>query len=64
MFGLFPLLIQYLQAVLGYSAIRSTSGLLPMAAVLMVSSSVTPRLIARRGTRQVLVLGLRSSRSR
>jgi hypothetical protein len=29
-----------------------------MAAVLMVSSSVTPRLIARRGTRQVLVLGL------
>ena len=29
-----------------------------MAAVLMVFSSVAPRLIARRGTRQVLVLGL------
>jgi hypothetical protein len=36
MFGLFLLLVQYLQAVLGYSAIRATSGLLPMAAVLMV----------------------------
>lgn len=58
MFGLFLVLIQYLQAVLGYSAIRSASGLMPMAVVLMTFSSIAPRLAARLGTRRMLVVGL------
>lgn len=58
MFGLFLLLIQYLQAVLGYSAIRAASGLMPMAAVLMTFSSIAPRLAGRLGTRRMLVIGL------
>jgi hypothetical protein len=32
MFSLFLVLVQYLQAVLGYSALKAASGLLPMAA--------------------------------
>ncbi len=58
MFGLFLLLVQFLQAVLGYTAIRSTSGLLPMAAMMMGFSSFAPKLITRLGTRRVLLLGL------
>ncbi|HEX2576281.1 MAG TPA: DHA2 family efflux MFS transporter permease subunit [Aquihabitans sp.] len=58
MFGLFLVLLQYLQAVLGYSALRSASGLLPMAVMLMGLSSVAPRLAGRFGNRQMLVAGL------
>jgi Na+/melibiose symporter-like transporter len=58
MFGLFLVLIQYLQAVLGYSALGAAAGLLPLAATMMPLSNVSPRLAARFGTRPVLIAGL------
>ena len=58
MFGLFLVLIQYLQAVLGYSAIRAAAGLLPMAIAMMGLSSASPAVTARLGTRRTLLLGL------
>jgi EmrB/QacA subfamily drug resistance transporter len=58
MFGLFLVLIQFLQAVLGYSALRAAAGLLPMAAMLMPLSSIAPMISARVGTRNVLLAGV------
>ncbi|WP_116995897.1 DHA2 family efflux MFS transporter permease subunit [Desertimonas flava] len=58
LFGVFLVGIQYLQAVLGYSALRSAAGLLPIAAVMMPLSNVAPRLAARFGTRLILTSGL------
>ena len=58
MFGLFLVLIQYLQAVLGYSAIRAAAGLIPMAVAMMGLSSASPAVTARLGTRRTLLLGL------
>ena len=57
MFGLFLVLIQYLQAVLGLSAIRA-AGLIPMAVAMMGLSSASPAVTARLGTRRTLLLGL------
>jgi hypothetical protein len=39
MFGIFLVLMQFLQAVTGFSALRSAAGLLPMAGVMMPLSS-------------------------
>ena len=58
MSGLFLVLMQFLQAVLSYSAIRAASGLLPMAAVMMTASSLSPRIAERLGTRRTLTIGL------
>lgn len=58
LFGVFLVGIQYLQAVLGFSALRSAAGLLPIAAVMMPVSNAAPRLAARFGTRLTLVGGL------
>ena len=55
--GLFLVLVQFLQAVLGYSAIRGAVGLLPMAAVMMPLSSVAPGLAERFGLRTMLTAG-------
>ncbi|MCB1001809.1 MAG: MFS transporter [Acidimicrobiales bacterium] len=57
MFGLFLVLVQFLQAVLGYSALRASAGLLPMAALLMPLSSAAPRIAQRTGTRPLLIGG-------
>lgn len=57
MFGLFLVLVQFLQAVLGYSALRGAAGLLPMALVLMPLSSMAPKIAARTGTRNLLLIG-------
>jgi len=58
MFGLFLTLVQYLQAVLGYSALSAASGLLPMAAVMMPLSTAAPTIAERVGFRRTLVLGM------
>jgi EmrB/QacA subfamily drug resistance transporter len=58
MFGLFLVLIQFLQAVVGWSALASAAGMLPMAAVMMPLASFAPRIAERVGTRRVLVTGL------
>ena len=50
MFGIFLVLIQFLQAVLGFSALKASAGLLPMAAMMMPLSSVAPTLAKKFGT--------------
>jgi hypothetical protein len=50
MFTLFLVLIQFLQAALGYSALRSAAALLPMAAVMMPLSTTAQLLLTASGT--------------
>jgi MFS family permease len=57
MFALFLVLVQYLQAVLGYSALAAASGLLPMAVMMLPLSTVAPALAERIGFRRILVSG-------
>ena len=57
MFGIFLVLIQFLQAVLGFSALKASAGLLPMAAMMMPLSSVAPTLAKKFGTTRVLITG-------
>jgi EmrB/QacA subfamily drug resistance transporter len=58
MFGIFLVLMQFLQAVVGFSALRSAAGLLPMAAAMMPLSSVAPIIAKRVGAFHVLVVGV------
>lgn len=58
MFSLFLVLVQYLQAVLGYSAMEAASGLLPMAIMMMPLSTVAPMIAERIGFRRTLVAGM------
>jgi EmrB/QacA subfamily drug resistance transporter len=58
LYGVFLVGVQYLQAVLGFSALRAAAGLLPIAAVMMPLSNAAPRLAARIGTRATLIAGL------
>ena len=57
MFGAFLAIIQFLQAVLGYSAVTAAAGLLPMAAVMMTLSPIAPGLANRFGLDRILPLG-------
>ena len=57
MLGLFLVLVQFLQAVLGYSALRASAGLLPMVFVLLPLSTSAPRVVARFGVRSTLLAG-------
>jgi MFS family permease len=57
MFGLFLVLVQFLQAVLGYSALHASVGLLPLAFVMMPLSAVSPTIAQRIGTRTTLLAG-------
>jgi EmrB/QacA subfamily drug resistance transporter len=56
--ALFLVLVQYLQAVLGWSALKSAAGLLPMALLMMPLSSMAPRIAGRFGIRRTLTAGL------
>ncbi len=58
MFSLFLVLVQYLQAVLGYSALGAASGLLPMAIMMMPLSTIAPTIAERIGFRRTLVTGM------
>jgi len=58
MFSLFLVLVQYLQAVLGYSALKAASGLLPMALMMMPLSTIAPTIAERVGFRRTLVTGM------
>ncbi len=55
--GIFLVLIQFLQAVVGYSALRAAAGLLPMAAVMMPLSTAAPTIAKRIGLRTTLLIG-------
>ena len=55
--ALFLVLIQFMQAVLGYSAIRASLSLLPLAMIMMPLSGIAPVLAKRTGIRALLVVG-------
>jgi EmrB/QacA subfamily drug resistance transporter len=57
MMALFLVLVQFLQAVLGYSAVHAAVALLPLAAVLMPMSSAAPHIARRVGMRAMFVGG-------
>jgi EmrB/QacA subfamily drug resistance transporter len=52
--GMFLVMIQFLQAVLGFSAVRSSIALLPMIVGLMMISPVSPTISARLGYRTTM----------
>ncbi len=58
MFGIFLVLIQFLQAVLGYSALKASASLLPMMFVMMPLSAVAPTIAKRVGIRTTIVTGV------
>ncbi|MFI6868957.1 MFS transporter [Nocardia sp. NPDC050406] len=57
-FGLFLLIVQYLQLILGYSPLGSSLALGPMIVPLVVVSLFAPRLAERFGLRAVSLIGL------
>lgn len=57
MFGIFLVLFPFFQAVLGWSALRSAVALLPMAAAMMPMSVIAPRIAARIGSRNTMLIG-------
>jgi EmrB/QacA subfamily drug resistance transporter len=57
MFGIFLTLMQFMQAVLGYSAVRGAVGLLPMALIMVGLSPLAPKVSRRVGLRTMLVAG-------
>jgi EmrB/QacA subfamily drug resistance transporter len=58
MFGVLFFLSQYLQFVLGFSALRSGAALLPVAGVLMVAAPLSAKLVQWFGTKLVVAFGL------
>ncbi|HEX9995446.1 MAG TPA: MFS transporter [Acidimicrobiales bacterium] len=58
LFGSLFLLTQYLQSVLGYTALEAGVRLLPLALVLSVAAGASARLVERIGTKRVVALGL------
>src|SRR5262249_45969583 len=56
--GLFYFLSLYLQEVLGYSAIKAGTSQLPLAAGVILAAGIASPLVARAGTRTVLITGL------
>lgn len=57
-FGVFFLLVQYLQLISGYSPIRSALALTPLIVPIVVVSVAAPQLAARWGLRMMLAGGL------
>jgi EmrB/QacA subfamily drug resistance transporter len=58
MFGSLFLLTQFLQSVLGYTALQTGVRLLPMAAVQMVVAPLSARIVERVGSKIVVATGL------
>jgi EmrB/QacA subfamily drug resistance transporter len=56
--GIFVVLFPYLQAVLGWSALRSTLAMMPMALLMMLASGLAPRVAARIGSRATMATGI------
>jgi EmrB/QacA subfamily drug resistance transporter len=57
LFGVFFFLTQYLQVVLGMSAVRSGFAFLPFSATIVIGSRLVPRAVARFGPRAVMIYG-------
>lgn len=58
MFGSMFLMTQYLQFVLGYTALETGVRMLPMAVVMMIGAPTSARLVERVGTKVVVSTGL------
>lgn len=56
--GIAVVLFPFFQAVLGWSGLLSTLGLMPMAVLMMMTSGLAPRLAARIGPRSTMALGI------
>ena len=56
--GLFIVLFPFFQGVLGWSGLRSTLGMMPMAILMMISSGLAPKLALRIGSKYTMVLGI------
>jgi EmrB/QacA subfamily drug resistance transporter len=52
------ILTLYMQKVLGYSAIQTGLGFLPLAFVILIFSNLTARLVSRIGVKRILIVGL------
>jgi MFS family permease len=59
-FGMWFFVSLYLQQVLGYSPIRAGLAFLPMTLCIVVGSTVASRLVARLGTKRLLMVGMTS----
>lgn len=57
-FGFFFVGLQFLQLILGYSPLKSAVALVPVAAVVLPASTLTPRLVQRIGLKFVMSAGL------
>jgi EmrB/QacA subfamily drug resistance transporter len=58
LFSMFFFLSLYLQQVLGYSALETGFAFLPLAVMIIVSSTVASQLVTRTGARPTLVVGM------
>ncbi len=58
MFGASFLVTQYLQTVLGYSALEAGARMMPMALTMLVVAPMSPRVVERIGTKVVVGTGL------
>ncbi|RDG30022.1 MFS transporter [Streptomyces corynorhini] len=56
--GIFVVLFPFFQAVLGWSGLRSTLALMPMAVLMMAASGLAPRSAARIGARLTMATGI------
>lgn len=56
--GIFVVLFPYFQGVLGWSGLRSTFAMMPMALLMMFASGLAPRIAARAGSRITMATGI------
>jgi EmrB/QacA subfamily drug resistance transporter len=56
--GIFVVLFPFLQAVLGWSALRATLAMMPMALLMMLASVLAPQAAARVGARATMAAGI------
>src|SRR5207253_6640336 len=57
MFGVLFFLTQFLQGIQGYSPLRTGLAFLPFTPILVVSAQVASRLVARVGSRTLIITG-------
>lgn len=56
--GIFVVLFPFLQVVLGWSALRATLAMMPMAVLMMLASGFAPQVAARVGARATMAAGI------
>ncbi|WP_375000583.1 MFS transporter [Aeromicrobium sp. CTD01-1L150] len=56
--GVFVVIFPYFQAVLGWSGLRATLALMPMALLMMLASGLAPQVAARVGNRATMASGV------